>query len=109
LKKSELRDIIREEIAKIKRPYDEKAKSAALNEGIISSLITSIVMMALKGKSSQINSMIDPVGRRDLIKASDDFSKSVQRYRDFLNRPDIKKDLEKSGLKPEDSPFYNEW
>jgi len=101
MKKSELQQIIREEI--------DKMKKEPMNEGIISSIITNIVMLALKGKAKQIDSLIDPVGRRDLIKASNDFSKSVQRYRDFLNRPDIKKDLERAGLKPEDSPFYNEW
>lgn len=101
MKKSELKQLIREEIKKVEKQ--------SLHEGIISSFITNIVMLALQGKAKQIDSLIDPVGRRDLIKASHEFSKSVQNYKNYLNRPDVKKDLEKSGLTPEDFPFANEW
>ncbi|GJQ43822.1 MAG: hypothetical protein JETCAE03_33200 [Ignavibacteriaceae bacterium] len=99
MKKSELRQIIREEINKLnKKP---------INEGIISNLITKIVMFTLSGKAKQIDGLISQTGRKDLMKASQEFQKSVQRYRDFVNRPDVKKDLEKAGIKPEDTPFYN--
>jgi len=100
MKKSDLRLLIKEEINKL-------SKKPTINEGIITNFISGIVNLVLAGKAKQIDSLIDPVGRRDVIKASNDFKKAVQNYKDFLNKPDVKKDLAKAGHKPEDFPFYN--
>lgn len=100
MKKSELRQLVKEELNSLKTKKQ-------INEGFITDFITSMAMLVLSGKSKQIDNMIDPIGRRDVIKASNDFKKSVENLRNLLNSPSVKQSLKDSGMKPEDFGFYN--
>lgn len=69
--------------------------------------IDGIASILTKIFAGRIDNLIDPKGRQDVIKASNDYKKSVENLRNHLESPAVKKELADAGLKPEDFGIYN--
>ncbi len=73
--------------------------------GLFTDGIASILTKIFAGR---IDNLIDPKGRQEVIKASNDYKKSVGKLKNLFDSPSIKKQLKDAGIKPEDLPFINE-
>ena len=70
--------------------------------GKVADIITNIVMLFMRGKIKQMDSLIDPEQRKKVVDAAKEVKSAVERYNKLLDRPDIKEFIEESGKSVED-------
>ena len=77
--------------------------------GLLTDGITNFLMKTVfSGTAKRIDAMIDPKGRQEVIDASNEYKKSLAKFKKHMESPGMVKELKEMGKKAKDFPFYVE-